>query len=154
MKKFKFSLQKVLEYRSQVEDAKLTAFSKAVEVFNRRREELDRLSRQVGEYRNRLAEIGIGRVSARELSTYRSYLSHCERQLAMATDWMMEAARSMEEKRRLLVAARRDRRVIERFKEIKRSHYDYDARREETKDLDEIAAQGFLAARRVGGGVS
>jgi len=151
MKKFRFSLERVLEYRSQVESARLRAFSKAVEVFQRRQEELRKLGDEMTNYRTRLAEMGVGKISANELARWRSYLSHCEVGVARAARWMMEAAGEMEVKRRDLVAAKKDTRVLERLKEIKREQYDYEAAREETKVLDEVAAAGFVASRASGG---
>jgi len=152
MKKFTFSLEKILEYRGQLESARLSAYGKAAETFRRRQADLQRLGRELSDYRTRMAERGVGRISARELALYRSYLSHCEKRVAEAAEWMMEAARDMEERRRDLVKARRERRVIERLKAIKRSDYDYEAAREEIKTLDEVAATGFIARRAEAGG--
>jgi flagellar FliJ protein len=153
MKKFRFSLEKVLEYRSQIEDARLSAFSKAVEVFERRRKDIERIGEEIGVYKARLAEMGVGRISSRELAGCRSYLSHCEMEFRRAQDWLDEAARAVEAKRGELIAAQKDRRLIEKFKEIKRRHYDYEAEREAIKELDEIAARGFLVRQAAAGGV-
>jgi flagellar FliJ protein len=147
VKKFNFRLQKVLEYRGVMEDGRLRAFAKAVQVFQRRRDELTRLADELAVYRTRLAAMGVGRLCTRELALYRSYLSHCEIQVARAAEWMREAALAMEASRRELVTARREKRVIERLKEIKRRQYDYEAARDQTKELDEVAVTGFLARR-------
>lgn len=152
MKKFKFPLEKILEYRSQLESVHLSAQGKATEVFRRRKDELELLGRELSDYRARMAEKGVGRISPRELALYRSWLSHCELKVGEAADWMMEAARDMEERKKELIKARHERRIMERLKEIKREHYDYEAAREEMKELDEVAATGFIARRSAGGG--
>ncbi len=153
MRRFKFTLEKILQYREQVEDSQVRIFGKAVEVFRRRESELRRVMRELAEYRNRLAEMGVGRVSPRDLAFSRSYLTHCEAKVAEAADRMMEAARDMEEKKQGLVSARRERRIMEKLKEIKRRRWQYEAAREDTKELDEVAATRHIAGRAAAGGV-
>lgn len=145
MKRFRFSLEKVLEYREQVESQRVRTFAVAAEVFRRRREELAALADELALYKGRLAEMGVGRADVRELTLYRTYLGHCEMKVATAVEWLRDAAREMEARREEMVRAGKDRRVIERFKEIKREHYDYEAQREETKELDEIGTRGFVS---------
>lgn len=152
MKKFKFPLEKILEYRSQLESTRLSAYGKAAEVFRRRKGELDRLNDELSDYRGRMAEKGVGRISPRELALYRSWLSHCELKVGEAADWMTQAARDMEERKTELINARSERRIMERLKEIKRDQYDYEAAREEIKELDEVGATSFIARRSAEGG--
>ncbi len=151
MKKFSFSLQKVLDYRRQLESVRSAAFSKAAEVFEQRRKNLESLGEELAEYRSRLAEMGVGRISARDLSSYRSYMTHCEIKVSKAAEWLMEAAREMESRRRDFVGAKKRTRVLERLEEIKRGRYDYEAARQETKVLDEVAGVAFAAAHGSGG---
>ncbi|MCD6404445.1 MAG: flagellar export protein FliJ [Planctomycetes bacterium] len=147
MKKFRFSLGKVLEYRRQMETQRLRAFSKAVEVFGRRREDLEALGAEFVSYRNRLAEMGVGRISAREMALYRSYLSLCEVKVNKAAEWLKDAARDMEERREDFLAASKDKRILERLEEIQVGHYNYELAREETKELDEVGAREFFIKR-------
>lgn len=151
MKKFSFSLQKVLDYRRQLESVRSGAFSKAAEVFAQRQKNLESLGEELSEYRSRLAEMGVGRISARELSSHRSYMTHCEIKVSKAADWLMEAAREMESRRRDFVGAKKRTRVLERLEEVKRGRYDYEAARQETKVLDEVAGVAFAAVHGSGG---
>ncbi|MHC4711937.1 MAG: flagellar export protein FliJ [Planctomycetota bacterium] len=153
MRRFNFTLEKILQYREQMEESHVRMFGKAVEVLRRRENELRRLMRELVEYRNHLAEMGLGRVSPRDLAFSRSYLTHCEAKVAEAADRMMAAARDMEEKKQGLVSARKERRIMEKLKEIKRRRWQYEAAREETKELDEVAATRHIAERAAAGGV-
>lgn len=147
MKKFRFSLAKVLEYRRQMETQRLKAFSKAVEIFGRRREALDALAAELVSYRNRLAELGVGRISAKELALYRSYLGFCEMKVNKAAQWLKDAARDMEEKRGDLLDASKDKQILEKLEEIQLRHYNYELAKEETKELDEVGARKFFIKR-------
>ncbi len=151
MKKFRFSLEQILEYRRQLESARLSAYGRAAMALRQRQAELEQLGRELAEYRARMAQRGIGKISAAELALYRSYLGHCEVKVSEAAEWMMHAARDVEEQRRELVKARREKRVIERLKDIRRGQYDYEAAREETAQLDEVAATRFIARRSAAG---
>lgn len=151
MKRFSFSLQKVLDYRRQLETMRSAAYSKAAEVFRQRHKNLESLGEELARYRSRLAEMGVGRISARDLGSYRSYMTHCEIKVSKAAEWLMEAAREMESRRREFVGAKKRTRVLERLEEIKRGRYDYEAARQETKELDEVAGVAFAAGRGLGG---
>ena len=151
MKKFSFSLQKVLDYRRQLESVRSAAFSKAAEVFKQRQKNLESLGEELAQYRSRLAEMGVGRISARELSSYRSYMTHCEIKVSKAAKWLMEAAGEMESRRRDFVGAKKRTRVLERLEEVKRGRHDYEAARQETKVLDEVAGVAFAAVHGSGG---
>jgi len=140
MKRFAFSLERVLEYRKQLELDRQLAFAKAADVFRRREDELRRLADELGSYRTRLAQMGTGRLSTRDLALYRSYLTHLEFQVARAIEWLSDASRELERRREALAAATKDRQVLGKLKEVQRADYDYQAGRQETKDLDEIGA--------------
>lgn len=140
MKKFAFALEKILEYRKQIELDRRRAFSKAAEVFSRRERQLRALAGELAEYRTRLAEMGTGRLSTRQIALYRSYMTYVETQLDQAVVWLQDAGKDLEARRRELVASSKDKKVLEKVKEHKRADYEYEANRQETKDLDEIGA--------------
>ena len=145
MKKFAFSLEHILDYRRQLESDRKLAFSKAAEIFRRREGQLRTLADELADYRNRLARMGTGRISARELALYRSYLTYIETQVEQAVVWLRDAGSDVEDRRRQLAAASKDKQVLEKVKEVKRAEYDYQASREETAVLDEIGSNRFLA---------
>ena len=100
MKKFAFSLEKVLEYRKQLEADRRLAFSKAAEIFRSREDKLRTLAAELAGYQNAMAKIGTGRISARELAIYRSYLTYLETQVGQAVVWLQDSGRDLETRRR------------------------------------------------------
>jgi flagellar protein FliJ len=147
MKRFKFPLEKVLDYRRQIELERRRALALAVRVLTQREGELDAIGAQVDAYRTQLAEMSSGKLSARELALYRSYLTHLELQMTRAAQWARDARAAVEARRAELVAAAKEAKVLEKLKARDRARYDYAANREEAKDLDEIGTTGFLAGR-------
>jgi len=145
MKKFAFSLERILEYRRQLESDRKLAFSKAAEIFRRREDQLRALAAELADYRTRLARMGVGKISAREFALYRSYLTYLEAQAERAVVWLHDAGRDLEARRSELAAASKDTQVLEKVKQVKRAEYDYQANREETAVLDEIGSARFVA---------
>ena len=144
MKKFAFSLEKVLQYRKQLESDRQMAFAKAADVFRRREDELRGLVARMEDYTNRLAGMGVGKISARQLALYRSYLTYLESKVHEATGWLHDAVHDLEARRDDLIAASKDTKVLEKVKEHKRADYDREAGREETGQLDEVGATRFI----------
>jgi flagellar FliJ protein len=147
MKRFRFPLDKVLAYRRQMEAERRRALAVALKVLRRREEELAQLAGEMGSYRTRLAEMGTGRLAARDLALYRSYLSYLEAKVAQASQWTRDARGAVEGRRAELVESSRDRKVLEKVESHARAAHDYEASREETKDLDEIGTVKHLAQR-------
>ncbi len=151
MKRFVFSLAKVLEYRKQLESDRQLAFSKAAEIFRRREDQLRTLAAELTSYQNAMAKIGTGRISARELALYRSYLTYLETQVGQAVVWLQDSGRDLETRRRELAVASQEKQVLEKVKDSKRAEHDYQLARQETADLDEIGSNNYIAAMPVAG---
>ncbi len=154
MKRFSFPLEKVLAYRRQLEAEKKRTLGLALSVLRRRERDLEDLHGRMTSYRTRLAEIGTGRVSARELALYRSYVGFLEAQVDKAAGWVRDAMVAVEEKRADLAAAGRDTKVMETVEDHARSAWEYEAGRQETHELDEVGSTRFvagLAAKAAGG---
>ena len=144
MKRFAFSLEKVLQYRRQLESDRQIAFAKAADVFRRREDELRDLVARMEGYTSRIAQMGVGKISARQLALYRTYLTYLESKVHEAAGWLHDAVRDLEARRNDLIAASKDTKVLEKVKEHKRADYDREADKEETGQLDEVGATGFI----------
>lgn len=151
MKRFAFSLEKILEYRRQLELDRKRAFSRASEVFRQREEALRTLAAELSTYRTRLAEMGSGRISTRQLALHRSYMTHVEALIGQAVVWLSDAGKDLEARRQELAAASKNKQVLEKVREHKRAEYEYEADRQETRDLDEVGA-GQHAAHKAQAG--
>jgi flagellar FliJ protein len=145
MKRFRFPLERVLEYRREMELERRRALGVAMTVLTRREEEQRALAGDVSAYRTELARLGTGKISSRELALYRSYLTHLEMRLAKAAQWTRDARVAVEGRRRELVAASRETKVLDKLKARDLARYEYAAGRDETGVLDEIATTRFIA---------
>lgn len=147
MKKFTYKLEKVLEYRRQLELDRRRALSVAVDIFNRREKDLAGLNTDLASYREQLTGMGTGKIASRELALYRAYLTHLEIEVGKAAAWLRDAATDLETRRTELSKASREKKVLEEVKNHQRARHAYQANREETKELDEVGGMRALAAR-------
>lgn len=145
---FTFRLDRLLRLRTQAEQARARDLATAALVEEQRRravqqaaERLDRISDQMKAVTGQVASAG----TLRNLGLT---VESVTREIDLAATSHAEAseARSAEEER--FLAARRDRRVVERLREIRESAWREEANRLEQKDQDEIAL------RRHGNGTS
>ncbi len=147
MKKFRFSLQRVLDVKVLLEEQQQQALAAAWAVS-------ESLASQLEETRSlRAAAVREDGAAAaepwlRELSwRRRERLLGRERQLA---DELSEARRQEDAERELLVARHKERRVLERLAEKQRLEYDAELARKEQAVLDEAAS--VRRQRRLAGG--
>jgi flagellar FliJ protein len=138
---FRFRLEKVLRHRERREDEEARALRRAVEALRRARERriaqerfLARLEQDGGAGRLAGADVALRSLLAEFLAVqgekWRA-LAQRERELAAA-----EAAQ-----RARLVAAHRDREVLERLRERQREAWEDEERRRERRAMDEVAAR-------------
>lgn len=144
MKKFRFSLETVLDYKRQVLDA-LRAEHGAILARVKRQEELiERLEADyhalAGEFNQRKAE-GISILDAMK---YEQYLRSSERQLEEAYAHLAQLRKQEEEKRGEVVEARKETSSIEKLREKKLEGYNKAVQKAEEALIDE-----FVMTKRV-----
>lgn len=134
MKKFKFSLEKVLSLREFEENQAQIELAKAISV--------------VTELNNKLKFIAKERVKnndARSNSTDLSYLMSIENyiegldyQKEILLEELTQAELILEEKRQIMIEAMKKRKALEKLKEKQLQEYKKEILKEEEKVLDEI----------------
>lgn len=134
MKKFKFSLEKVLSLREFEENQAQIELAKAISV--------------VTELNNKLKFIATERVKnndARSNSTDLSYLMSIENyiegldyQKEILLEELAQAELILEEKRQIMIEAMKKRKALEKLKEKQLQEYKKEILKEEEKVLDEI----------------
>ncbi len=134
MKKFKFSLEKVLSLREFEENQAQIELAKAISV--------------VTELNNKLKFIAKERVKnndARSNSTDLSYLMSIENyiegldyQKEILLEELAQAELILEEKRQIMIEAMKKRKALEKLKEKQLQEYKKEILKEEEKVLDEI----------------
>ncbi len=138
MKRFDFKLDKVLGYRGVIEKQRKRAFAEAQRAIAAQREQImiieAELKKQMAELRARcVANVDVKDVAARRL--YTSYLLSA---LTLANETLRSLRARLEERRRELVEASKQKKVLERVRERRFADYMYEADREEQKFIDEL----------------
>ena len=144
MKKFRFSLETVMEYKQQVLDS-LQAEHGAILAKVRRQEELieelEAAYRHLAQEFNRRKLEGISILDAMK---YEQYLRAMERQIQEAYEHLAELREQEEAKRNQVVEAKKETSSIEKLREKKLDAY----HKEEAKS-EEIFIEEFVSTMRV-----
>jgi flagellar FliJ protein len=137
MKRFRFSLEKVLRLRSQETEQAKRALAVALAAEARARQTAaeahatlrDRTTEATA--RERLG------LTAYEFGSLRTFLARLQREAVAADLAVTQAEERTQRQRMALLAARRRERAMEKLKERRLEQYQLEALREEQKELDE-----------------
>ena len=146
MKRFKFQLEPVLDYKQQALDALMTELSAVQAAVVAQEAARDEALRVLAEYDEdfsaRKAE-GFTNVEALEYEVGQQVLvQRCQREQKL----LERRIRELEAKRQQVVEARQETRAIEKLREVRRKEYDAAAAKEAEKLLDDLTAARRAAA--------
>ncbi|MFN2354742.1 MAG: flagellar export protein FliJ [Desulfopila sp.] len=134
-----FTLTTVLRYRQQLEDAAVTQMTQA----QRHLEHQQRLLQQVqSEYRELLDSLQhkqANGIAIDELLRYESWLDRLKQKNHELAGEVESAEKKVEQRRRIVVAKSRDKKVLEQLKVRQNSAWQRYLDKKETAQLDEIA---------------
>ncbi|QGY40086.1 flagellar export protein FliJ [Pseudodesulfovibrio cashew] len=135
-KPFHFKLERVLDYRTQLEDQAKSELARAQHAFDEQAAVVDDLlSRQAAH----LASEAESRKSANDMWLWRQYKEALERDVADARYRLSELELKLHDSREKAVARSRDRKLLEKLRETQaRKHHEEESAREE-KENDEMA---------------
>lgn len=140
MKRFKFQLEPVLNYKEQALDSlliELGTLQAQVRAQEKIRAEADaRLADYEAEYTEK-REQGLTIVEAMECQSCQEVLDRRARQ---EKEKLLRLQKQAENKRRQVVEARKETRSLEKLREVRLSEYDKAAAKEEEKMLDDLTA--------------
>lgn len=132
MERFSFSLQKVLEYRLQVEDQVKEKYAAVLRLEKEQRNEYDQLiGEKSGLMQTPQFSVGRMQVTRRYLQALSEHLLACQKNL-------LEIQQQKEQLRIELVEAQKQRKVIERLKEKQLTVYKKKEALEQQKQLDDF----------------
>lgn len=147
MKRFKFSLEKVLRLRSQETEQAKRALGRAMEAEEAARQSVESIASALAERITQMQARERAGLSAAEFGVMRHFLLFLQRELDQARG-VLEAAQQVTQQRRLeLLEARRRERALEKLKEHRLEGYLLESLREEQKELDEYANRLGLNGR-------
>lgn len=137
MRRFEFSLQKVLDYRQRREEQALRAFAEAQAQLAQERAVLESLlhEREACLRRSQRRH----RLMMSMLTVEQTYLSALEERIVVQRERVTQAERLLEERRQALLEAQRERKALERLREKQYEQWRQEMLRVEQKALDELA---------------
>jgi len=147
MKKFKFNLQRVLDYRKTIEDALLAELAAIQAEHDRELANLEDMKRDKDQFRERM-KIELSRGDADEIKEAYNYLQQLTLQVLVQQNLVAKLNEKKEKKTLEVIDAAKERKVLERLKEYKVAEYRKEAESQEQKFLDDIACIRFGRVKR------
>jgi len=136
--RFKFTLQKVLDYRVQLEEQARLELAKAQNVFSRQadlcqsiRDEISRILEESSREK---------RLDRDEMWLWRNYETRLREDLKKGETKLLELARILNQKRREAVVRARDRKLLEKLKAKQAKRHEDERKLSEQREFDEMAA--------------
>lgn len=146
MKRFRFQLEPVLDYKQQVLDGLMTELGTLQERARRQeRRKLD-ADRRLADYDAEFAEKRETGISVVEAMEYQSCQEVLAREARREAEELKRALKRVEEKRLQVVSARQDTLSLEKLRDIRRKEYDAALLKEEEKMIDDLTASRRVAA--------
>ncbi|MFA5523317.1 MAG: flagellar export protein FliJ [Tissierellales bacterium] len=148
MEKFKFRLEKILEYRERIEDINKTEFGKAKKHLN---DEIVILE----EILSHKDSINVERdnmlltAKIKDLRSYSQYLDNVKEKLTNQKDIVEKAENKVEKARKTLIISSVERKTLENLKDRDFDNYLYDVKKEEDKVVDQIVS--YQSSKKYGG---
>ena len=151
-KKFAFALQPVLEHRKRIEDQKQQVVAVRQRAWDDARHELDRLNDEfranARDLRERHRELGV-----EELRLHYAHLQFLDRTIDSQIKVLAERQVALDRARKDLIAASKNRKVVDKLKERRRSAFIAEELRVEQIELDDGNARMEGRLQRNAGGL-
>ena len=139
MKRFRFNLQRVLDYRKTMEDILLTELGAIRAEYERESARLYDMSRASSLFALELKR-HLAAGDPDEIRLAYGYLEHLGEQIGAQQEMLRRIDETKRRKTAEVVAASKDRKVMERLKDYKVTEYRKDAERDHQKFLDDLAS--------------
>ncbi|MGD0966789.1 MAG: flagellar export protein FliJ [Candidatus Aquilonibacter sp.] len=149
MKRFAFPLQPVLEHRKRIEDQKQLVVATRKRALDDAERELERLNEEFLKHSTMLRQ-GHTQFDTRELQSIYAHLQFLDRCIIAQIRIVAERRVALDRARNELLAASKEKKVVEKLKERRREAHALEEQRMEQKELDDGNARRYGRAQ-VGG---
>ncbi len=144
MATFRFRLQKVLDYKQQVEDTKKQELFHLMKIFHEEEKVLRGLHELLLKKLSEFEEKQQGELDILELLFYSGFISRLNGEIELQREKLRQLALQIEQKRGEVIAASKERRIMEKLRDKKYKEFMKEESRREQKFLDEIGNNAFV----------
>lgn len=139
MEEYIFSMEKVLDYRVDVEKQKAGEFAKIRYEISQIETEIAKLNLELKSINEKICNVQ----NVNELLQFQLYRELLEENVKMQNLLLTEKRKALEEKRNELTKAQTDRKIMDKLKEKDYSQFIYKRNLKEQKELDDISVMKF-----------
>jgi flagellar FliJ protein len=140
MKKFRFNLDSVLDYRQQTLDERKNEYGRALEKVRQQQARKEAAEARYRDMNQRFREEAAVGISCADAVSYEMGLRLLEQQIARETQLLQECRAAAEEKREEMMQAHVDTTVLERLREKKLKDYQSQLQKAEERFIDELVS--------------
>lgn len=140
MKKFSFSLDKVLSYKRQVESSIRNEHAQAVQAVYRQEARIESMEQDHKKHRESFKREQAEGCNIARFRTYEEYLSRAQQRINSELEDLELLKKAEEEKREEVIRAKTETSSIEKLKERKQAEYD-----KETQKAEELFIEEFVS---------
>ena len=137
VRRFSFSLDKVLDYRSQLEEQAKMALAKAQQAYQQQVSLVDSIRAEIDQAQRMLCSPTP--LSSSESWLWRSYKERLLQDLEHAERTMLELAKALNDRRREAVLRSKDRKLLEKLKDKQAARHYAQEQANEQNEFDEMA---------------
>lgn len=135
-KPFAFKLERVLDYRRQLEDGAVAALAKAKAEHDGQQALMEGVEARLREHRRKGVKKGGTR---NDFWLWKQYESGLEQDLSVARELLSKLALKLQKCRQDAVERSKERKLLEKLKENESKRYHHEANLQEQKEFDELA---------------
>lgn len=139
MEEYSFYMEKVLDYREEIEKQKAEEFAKIRYEISQMETEIAKLNLELKSINEKICSVQ----NVNELLQLQLYRELLEENIKMQKLLLTEKRKSLEEKRNELKKAQTDRKIMDKLKEKDYSQFVYKRNLKEQKELDDISVMKF-----------
>lgn len=140
MKKFRFGLDNVLDYRWQVLDERQGEYAKALDQVHRQEARKADAETRYRDLNHQFHEEAARGITAVDALTYEGGLRLLEQEIARETRILEDLRKAAEDKRLLMMQAHIDTTALERLREKKMQEYKKDLQKSEERFIDDLVS--------------
>lgn len=140
MKRFRFGLDSVLDYRRQVLDSCQGEYAQAMEQVRRQEARKAEAEDRYRQHNQEFRDAAAAGITAADALAYESGLRALEREIARESKLLEEYRRIAEEKRERMMQAHIDMTALERLREKKWQDYNKEAQKSDEQFIDELVS--------------